>query len=131
MLIEEFLNVGNAREIDMIFSETETLKSLHHPNIVKIINCFNLKGMDIAFVMEYLEGGELLEFVKQKKRLSEPLARTFFKQLVEAMTYCHRKKMIHRDLKLENILLESKDGDVIKVIRIYRLCGNKKWLIGR
>mgnify|MGYP001451929334 CR=1 FL=1 len=100
----------------MIFSETETLKSLNHENIVKILNCFNLKNMDIAFVMEYLEGGELLQLIKEKKRLPESLARTYFKQLVEAISYCHKAKMIHRDLKLENILLTSKDSEVIKVI---------------
>ena len=99
----------------MIFSETETLKSLHHENIVKILNCFNLKNMNLAFVMEYLEGGELYQLVKQQKKLPESLARKFFKQLIEAISYCHRKKLIHRDLKLENILLVSKNSETIKV----------------
>ena len=74
-----------------------------------------MKDMKIAFVMEYLEGGELFELVKEKKRLTESLARVYFKQLIEAISYCHREKLIHRDLKLENILLVSKNSETIKV----------------
>jgi len=107
---------GHAKDVDMIFSETETLKSLNHDNIVKILNCFNLKDMNLAFVMEYLEGGELYHLVRQNKRLPEKLARNYFRQLTEAISYCHRKKLIHRDLKLENILLVSKNSETIKVV---------------
>lgn len=70
--------------------------------------------------MEYLEGGELLEVVREKKQLPESLARTYFKQLIEAVGYCHRKRLIHRDLKLENILLVSKNSDTIKVVQSLR-----------
>jgi MAP/microtubule affinity-regulating kinase len=44
----------------MVFREAEMLKSLVHKNIVKIYNCFTLANMQVVFVMEYLEGGELL-----------------------------------------------------------------------
>ena len=63
----------------MVFSEAETHKSLNHKNIVKIINCYTLKNMQFVFVMEYLSGGELLEYVLQKGRLSEDEARYFYK----------------------------------------------------
>lgn len=43
----------------MVFREAELLKSLNHKNIVKIINSFTLKNMQVVFVMEFLEGGEL------------------------------------------------------------------------
>lgn len=55
--------------------------------------------------MEYLEGGELLELVDKKGRFEEEEARNYFKQIVSAIAYCHSNKMIHRDLKLENLLL--------------------------
>ena len=71
--------------------------------------------MDFVFVMEYLEGGELGEYVKEKGFLDENEAKYFFKQLISAICYCHNKKLIHRDLKLENILLENKKNKVIKV----------------
>lgn len=63
--------IGNAEMIDMVFREAEMLKSLRHKNIVKIHNCFTLPNMEVVFVMEYLEGGELLEYVLEKKSLTE------------------------------------------------------------
>ena len=50
----------------MVFREAEILKSLNHKNIVKINNCFTLSNMQVVFVMECLEGGELLGLLQQK-----------------------------------------------------------------
>jgi serine/threonine protein kinase len=55
--------VGNAVDIDMVFREAELLKSLNHANIVNIYNCYTLKGMRVVYIMEYLSGGELLEYL--------------------------------------------------------------------
>lgn len=71
--------------------------------------------MQFIFVMEYLEGGELKEYLNSKGKLDEQEAQWFFSQIVDAIFYCHRQQIIHRDLKLENILLESKETKVIKV----------------
>ena len=94
-------------DIDMIFREAENLKSLNHPNIVKILNCYTLSDMKVVVVMEYLEGGELLSLLREKKQFEEEEARQYFKQIVQAIVYCHRHGLIHRDLKLENILLSK------------------------
>ena len=64
--------------IDMVFREAEMLKSLHHKNIVKIHNCYTLPNMEVVFIMEYLEGGELLEYVIEKEHLNEEEACHFF-----------------------------------------------------
>jgi serine/threonine protein kinase len=48
----------------MVFREAELLKSLDHRNIVKIYSCYTLQNMQVIFIMEYLEGGELLEYVE-------------------------------------------------------------------
>jgi len=101
--------------LDRIFTEAETLKHLRHKNIVEIINCFTLNNMQVAFVLEYLEGGTLLDYVKSKQRLSEDEARGFFSQIVDAISHCHANKVIHCDLKLENILLKSKESKELKV----------------
>ena len=50
----------------MVFREVETLKTLSHTNIVKILNCYALANMQLVVVMEYLAGGELLEYLKEK-----------------------------------------------------------------
>lgn len=102
-------------DIDLVFREAETLKSLTHKNIVKIFNCFTLKNMEVVFVMEYLEGGELLKYLLERKKLSEEESLHFFKQIMEAITYVHKESLIHRDLKLENLLLSDKENKIIKV----------------
>lgn len=98
----------------MIFKEAENLKSLSHPNIVKILNCYALKDMKFVVVMEYLEGGELRDLLKKKGKFGEEEAKYFFKQLISAIAYCHREGIVHRDLKPENILLTN-DLKQIKV----------------
>jgi serine/threonine protein kinase len=93
----------------MLFKEAENLKELTHPNIVKILNCYALNDMRVVIVMEYLEGGELLTFLKKERggRLDEKEAKVYFRQIVSGVGYCHRKGIIHRDLKLENILIKN------------------------
>ena len=103
----------------MVFREVEMLKSLNHKNIVKIMNCYTLPNMEVIIVMEFLEGGELLDYVLDKGRLDESEARFFFKQVVDALFYIHQQKLIHRDLKLENLLLAAKNDKIIKVFLFY------------
>ena len=49
----------------MVFREAEMIKYLNHKNIVKIHNCFTLSDMKFAFIMDYCEGGELLDYVNE------------------------------------------------------------------
>jgi serine/threonine protein kinase len=100
----------------MVFSEAELLKSVQHKNIVKLLNCFALKSKEVVFIMEYLEGGELGKYLKSKGKFTESEALGFFTQLVDAISFCHGEKLIHRDLKLENILLASSNSNLIKVV---------------
>ena len=72
--------------------------------------------MQVAILMEYLEGGELLKYLQEKGKLDEDEARGIFLQLVDAISYCHKEKIIHRDLKLENILMSDLKSKTIKVI---------------
>jgi calcium-dependent protein kinase len=63
----------------MVFREAEMLKSMHHKNIVKILNCFTLSNMQVVFIMEYCGGGELLEYVVNRGKLVEQEAQFFFR----------------------------------------------------
>lgn len=58
----------------------------------------------------------MVEYLQEKGGLSEQEARIIFRQIAEAIRYCHDKRLIHRDLKLENILLTSKVEKIIKII---------------
>ena len=60
--------------------------------------------------MEYVSGGELYNIVERRGRLLEPKAKKYFQQLVSAVEYSHFHKISHRDLKLENILIDNKDN---------------------
>jgi serine/threonine protein kinase len=61
--------------------------------------------------MEYVNGGELFDLLKASGKLKEPDAFSYFIQIVSALEYCHSNLVTHRDLKLENILVE-KDGRI-------------------
>lgn len=58
-------------------------------------------------VMEFAAGGELYDYLSERKVLAEDEARRVFRQISTAVYYCHKHKICHRDLKLENILLDE------------------------
>ncbi|XP_056305762.1 NUAK family SNF1-like kinase 1 [Danio aesculapii] len=86
--------------------EIEITSSLVHPNIIRLYEVFESRER-IVMVMEYASGGELYEHIQDKQRLSEDEARHFFRQITSAVHYCHQNGVVHRDLKLENILLDK------------------------
>lgn len=57
--------------------------------------------------MEHAKNGELFDLINTKGPCSEPIARHFFKPLLEAVKYCHEQGLAHRDIKLENVLLDE------------------------
>ena len=70
--------------------------------------------------MEYCAGGSLLDYVREKRRLSENEASMLFQQLLAALEHCHWRGVVHRDIKLENVLLDGHGG--VKLID-FGLCG--------
>lgn len=82
------------------------LDKLQHKNIVQLFDSFESQN-HMCFVMELCGGGDLLNYVRKRKRLSEELSCYFFKQTCEALAYCHHKQISHRDLKPDNLLLQE------------------------
>jgi calcium/calmodulin-dependent protein kinase I len=98
-----------------IFKEIDIVIALRHPNIIYLKEYFE-EGNKVYIVMEFLKGGELLDAVITKGTYSETDARKIFIQLIDAVTYMHGKNVVHRDLKLENLLLaEPGDINTVKV----------------
>ena len=92
-----------------INKEIKILKSLDHPNIIKVYE-FYLTKTSLSIICELCEGGDLYEKLKSEKKFREKTTFCIMKQLLSAVNYCHKNKVIHRDLKLENILIDKKDS---------------------
>ncbi|KAG6496116.1 serine/threonine-protein kinase SAPK3-like isoform X1 [Zingiber officinale] len=89
-------------------------RSLRHPNIVRFKEVV-LTPTHLAIVMEYAAGGELFERICNAGRFSEDEARFFFQQLISGVSYCHSMEICHRDLKLENTLLDGSPTPRVKI----------------
>ncbi|KAL4482968.1 hypothetical protein ABPG74_018994 [Tetrahymena malaccensis] len=87
-------------------NEIEIHLDLKHKNIVKMIKSFE-DSENLYLVMEYCEGGDLFHYLKHHKKLSEAEAKRITYRLAEGLKYLHDKSIIHRDLKLGNVLLSS------------------------
>ena len=83
------------------------LRLNRHSNVVKLFETFET-GRHILLVMELCAGGDLLNYVRKRKKLDEDIAKYLFKQLVEGLGYLHARNILHRDIKLDNILLDGK-----------------------
>jgi serine/threonine protein kinase len=88
---------------------------LNHKNIIKLYQGFVIKN-ELLLIMEYADGGELVNYVEEKKGLPELECRSLFKQLISAIDCCHSQGIIHRDMKLENVLFESKARTRLKIV---------------
>lgn len=86
--------------------EIETMKAVDNEHIVKLFEVIETPET-IFFVMELADRGDLLDFINERKYLSERLARGFFSDLVKGIDHCHTRGVVHRDLKCENLLLDS------------------------
>ncbi|XP_017085437.2 serine-rich adhesin for platelets isoform X5 [Drosophila eugracilis] len=86
--------------------EVQIMSSVHHPNIIHIYEVFENREK-MVLVMEFAAGGELYDYLSERKVLTEEEARRIFRQVATAVYYCHKHKICHRDLKLENILLDE------------------------
>lgn len=96
-----------------LMEEINILRSLDHPNIIRVYEFFE-DAKRFYIVMEQCNGGELFEEILKRQNFGETHAATILHQLFSAVAYLHDNNIIHRDLKPENILLEEK-GDIMNI----------------
>ena len=104
--------------IEHVMVENRILQSLDHPFLVKLFYSFQTADR-LYFVMEYVNGGELFYHITKERKFSEERTRLYVAEIALALGYLHTKGIVYRDLKLENLLLDS-DGHVkVTVLHIY------------
>ncbi|KAF3491380.1 BR serine/threonine-protein kinase 2 [Arthroderma uncinatum] len=111
MVMDKFTKIpGFSRESRAIpcgiEREVVIMKLIQHPNVIGLFDVWENRG-ELYLVLEYVEGGELFEYISEHGPLPEIEAVRLFRQIISAVSYCHRFNICHRDLKPENILLDG------------------------
>lgn len=136
MKIMRKADVLRLNQVEHIFSERSILSSISHPFIVKLYSTFQ-DTMHLYMLLEYVLGGELFTHLRKATRFSLATARFYASELVVAIEYMHSKGIVYRDLKPENLLLDSQghlkiaDFGFAKCIddqRTWTLCGTPEYL---
>ncbi|KAF0993282.1 hypothetical protein HZS_4196 [Henneguya salminicola] len=91
---------------DKIVREITSMKLLNHPNIVRLLE-YAESDEELLIVTEYISGGELYNHLLEKGRLKENHAREKYRQILSAVHYCHSRGVVHRDLKTENMMIDT------------------------
>jgi len=108
ILAKEFAHNENIRK--RFLAEARNMFKMSHPNIIKVTDLIE-EGDTVAFVMEYIEGETLKNYLERKGKLSNDDIKTIFTQMLAAVAYVHEQGLIHRDIKPSNFMI-SPNGQV-------------------
>jgi len=111
--------VNDDEDIDWVQTEKHVFEiASNHPFLVGLHSCFQTRSR-LFFVIEFVNGGDLMFHMQRKRRLPEDDARFYSAEISCALNYLHEKGIIYRDLKLDNVLL---DGDGHVKLTDYGMC---------
>lgn len=109
----------------MLTKEYTLMVGLNHSNIVRTYGHENVPELGECIIMEYVDGRTLADFVRENPTSAQ--RRQVAKELLNALAYCHKKQIVHQDLKPSNILI-THDGDHVKIID-FGLSDSHEWAI--
>ena len=103
----------DVNDVDRVAREIKILKIVRHPVVVQLYEIVETQK-ELYLIMEYARGGELFEYIVNRKRVREKEAAKFLLQLISGIEYLHKLGICHRDLKPENLLMD--DYNNIKIV---------------
>ncbi|KAI8971967.1 kinase-like domain-containing protein [Mycotypha africana] len=101
----------NMKKNNRMVREAFLLKLMKHPHIIRMKEFIECKD-SFYLIMEYMEGKQLLDHIVSNQRLEDSEARHFARQIASALDYMHRNSIVHRDLKIENIMLDKSKRNI-------------------
>lgn len=110
---------ANSEALMRFQREAKVTSTLQHPNIVQVIDFSTIEGGQPYLVMEFLDGPELAQVLKDGKALPLPKIVSYVKQIAAGLMAAHRHDVVHRDLKPQNIFVlevAGSDNDLIKIV---------------
>lgn len=108
------ISIQNENIRRKIMNEVEIQSKLDHPNITKLYEFYE-DQYNLYLVLELCTGGELLDYFSRIGYLTETQTAIYIKQILSALCYLHSMNIVHRDLKLENLLIEKEKMNVLKI----------------
>jgi uncharacterized protein (TIGR02145 family) len=108
VLNKEYVHNDNIRK--RFLAEARNMFKMSHPNIIKVTDLID-EGETVAFVMEYIEGETLKEYLDRKGKLSDTEIKNLFSQMLDAVGYVHKQKLVHRDIKPSNFMI-NREGQI-------------------
>jgi hypothetical protein len=108
--ILEKSKIKTEADLRRVTREIKILKQAQHPNCIRLLEVIDTP-QQIFLMTEFLNGGELFDYIVHKSRLPEPEAAGVFLQVLNGVEYLHTIKVIHRDLKPENLLMQRARKD--------------------
>jgi len=104
--VKRLLKTKPSFRVEHVRREVYVGRHLSHPNIVQLKEFFETED-EVLLVLEYVRGRDLLTFMEESGALPEDATRDLFKQICSALQYCHTHGVAHRDVKLDNVMVDD------------------------